>query len=135
MTIEFDNNLPIYLQIMNYIKLQIVTGKLGPGEKIPSVRELASELKINPNTIQRTFQELEREGVAESRRGLGRFVTSEDEKIMSIKKEMASDLLQRFIGGMKELGFDNDNIVKIVADSVKDDHQGEKEGSERGTTA
>jgi len=133
-TIEFDNNLPIYLQIMNYIKLQIVTGKLGPGEKIPSVRELASELKINPNTIQRTFQELEREGVAESKRGLGRFVTSEDEKIMSIKKEMASDLLQRFIGGMKELGFDNDNIVKIVAESVKDE-QGEKEGSERGTTA
>ncbi|CAM4282963.1 GntR family transcriptional regulator [Saccharibacillus endophyticus] len=134
MTIEFDNNLPIYLQIMNYIKLQIVTGKLGPGEKIPSVRELASELKINPNTIQRTFQELEREGVAESKRGLGRFVTSEDEKIMSIKKEMASDLLQRFIGGMKELGFDNDNIVKIVAESVKDE-QGEKEGSGRGTTA
>nr|WP_216673904.1 GntR family transcriptional regulator [Saccharibacillus endophyticus] len=119
---------------MNYIKLQIVTGKLGPGEKIPSVRELASELKINPNTIQRTFQELEREGVAESKRGLGRFVTSEDEKIMSIKKEMASDLLQRFIGGMKELGFDNDNIVKIVAESVKDE-QGEKEGSGRGTTA
>lgn len=128
MTIEFDNNLPIYLQIMNYIKLQIVTGKLGPGEKIPSVRELAAELKINPNTIQRTFQELEREGVAESRRGLGRFVTSEDEKIMSIKKEMASDLLGRFIGGMKELGFDNDNIVKIVAESVESGRS-EKEGS------
>jgi len=123
-TIEFDNNLPIYLQIMNYIKLQIVTGKLGPGEKIPSVRELASELKINPNTIQRTFQELEREGVAESRRGLGRFVTSEDEKIMSIKKEMASDLLDRFIGGMRELGFDNENIVKIVTESVEGGRSG-----------
>ncbi|NGZ75793.1 GntR family transcriptional regulator [Saccharibacillus alkalitolerans] len=134
MTIEFDNNLPIYLQIMNYIKLQIVTGKLGPGEKIPSVRELASELKINPNTIQRTFQELEREGVAESRRGLGRFVTSEDEKIMSIKKEMAAELLERFIGGMRELGFDNDNIVKIVAESVNDGKR-EPGGSRSGTTA
>ncbi|MDO3408878.1 GntR family transcriptional regulator [Saccharibacillus sp. CPCC 101409] len=134
MTIEFDNNLPIYLQIMNYIKLQIVTGSLGPGDKIPSVRELASELKINPNTIQRTFQELEREGVAESRRGLGRFVTSEDEKIMSIKKEMASELLERFIGGMRELGFDSENIVKIVAESV-DGGGREAGGTKRGTTA
>ncbi|WP_172195483.1 GntR family transcriptional regulator [Saccharibacillus qingshengii] len=134
MTIEFDNNMPIYLQIMNYIKLQIVTGKLGPGEKIPSVRELASELKINPNTIQRTFQELEREGVAESRRGLGRFVTSEDEKIMTIKKEMAAELLERFIGGMRELGFDNGNIVKIVSDSVEDGPR-ETEGNQSGPTA
>ncbi len=134
MTIEFDNNLPIYLQIMNYIKLQIVTGKLGPGDKVPSVRDLAAELKINPNTIQRTFQELEREGVAESRRGLGRFVTSEDEKIMAIKKEMAAELLERFIGGMRELGFDNDNIVKIVAESVKE-ARSEEGGSSRGTTA
>jgi len=133
-TIEFDNNMPIYLQIMNYIKLQIVTGKLGPGEKIPSVRELASELKINPNTIQRTFQELEREGVAESRRGLGRFVTSEDEKIMTIKKEMAAELLERFIGGMRELGFDNGNIVKIVSDSVEDGPR-ETEGNQSGPTA
>lgn len=133
-TIEFDNNLPIYLQIMNYIKLQIVTGKLGPGEKIPSVRELASELKINPNTIQRTFQELEREGVAESRRGLGRFVTSEDEKIMSIKKEMATDLLDRFIGGMRELGFDNENIVKIVTESVEGGRS-EAGGDAHGTIA
>lgn len=134
MTIEFDNNLPIYLQIMNYIKLQIVTGKLGPGDKVPSVRDLAAELKINPNTIQRTFQELEREGVAESRRGLGRFVTSEDEKIMAIKKEMAAELLERFIGGMRELGFDNDNIVKIVAESVEE-VRAEEGGSSRGTIA
>lgn len=134
MTIEFDNNLPIYLQIMNYIKLQIVTGKLGPGDKVPSVRDLAAELKINPNTIQRTFQELEREGVAESRRGLGRFVTSEDEKIMAIKKEMAAELLERFIGGMRELGFDNDNIVKIVAESVEE-VPAEEGGSSRGSTA
>jgi len=133
-TIEFDNNLPIYLQIMNYIKLQIVTGKLGPGDKVPSVRDLAAELKINPNTIQRTFQELEREGVAESRRGLGRFVTSEDEKIMAIKKEMAAELLERFIGGMRELGFDNDNIVKIVAESVEE-APSEEGGSSRGSTA
>lgn len=69
MTIEFDNNLPIYLQIMNYMKKQIIIGKLGPGDKIESVRDLALELQINPNTIQRTFQELEREGIVETKRG------------------------------------------------------------------
>lgn len=87
MSIEFDNNLPIYLQIMTYLKKEIIIGKLLPGDKIPSVRELASELQINPNTVQRTFQELEREGIVETRRGLGRYVTSEESKIMEIKKK------------------------------------------------
>ncbi|WP_438349555.1 GntR family transcriptional regulator [Paenibacillus sp. FA6] len=118
MSIEFDNNQPIYLQIMNYIKRQIVTGSLKAGDKIISVRELAAELQINPNTIQRTFQELEREEVVETRRGLGRYVTSEESKIMEMKKEMAGDLLDRFINGMQELGFANQDIVSIVAEAV-----------------
>lgn len=87
MTIEFDNNLPIYIQIMNYIKGEIVTGKLKPGDKILSVRELASELQINPNTVQRTFQELEREEIVETRRGMGRYVTSNEGTILTIKKK------------------------------------------------
>ncbi|MDQ0195654.1 GntR family transcriptional regulator [Paenibacillus wynnii] len=119
MTIEFDNNLPIYIQIMNYIKGEIVTGKLKPGDKVLSVRELASELQINPNTVQRTFQELEREEIVETRRGMGRYVTSEESKIMKIKKEMASDVLDRFIRGMKELGFEGEEIVAVVAESIR----------------
>ena len=66
-------------------KKEIVTGHLLPGDKIPSVRELASELQVNPNTIQRTFQELERDGVV-TRRGMGRYVTNEGEKIMELRK-------------------------------------------------
>ncbi len=117
-TMEFDNNLPIYIQIMNYIKREIVTGRLKAGDKIPSVRELAAELQINPNTVQRTFQELEREEIVETKRGLGRYVTSEEAKIMTIKKEMAGDLLDRFIHGMQELGFTNRDIAAIVAEAV-----------------
>ncbi|SFD58217.1 GntR family transcriptional regulator [Paenibacillus catalpae] len=120
MTIVFDNNMPIYIQIMNYVKKQIITGKLSPGDKIESVRDLALELQINPNTIQRTFQELEREGIVETRRGLGRFVTSKESTIMQIKKEMAGELLERFVQGMKELGFGKDDIIAIVKDAVKD---------------
>ncbi|GIO56243.1 GntR family transcriptional regulator [Paenibacillus cellulositrophicus] len=136
MSIEFDNNLPIYLQIMNHIKRQIVSGILQPGDKIPSVRELAADLQINPNTIQRTFQELEREEVVETRRGLGRYVTSEESKIMAIKKEMAGELLHQFIHGMQELGFKNQDIVSIVSEAVAEDRkQGVKEGAKGGNTA
>lgn len=121
MSIEFDNNLPIYLQIMNYIKKEIVVGHLKAGDKIPAVRELALELQINSNTVQRTFQELEREGIVETKRGLGRYVTSEESKIMEIKKEMAGDLLGRFIQGMQELGFANNDIVTIVTEAVNEE--------------
>ncbi|CAM4421096.1 MULTISPECIES: GntR family transcriptional regulator [Paenibacillus] len=118
MTIEFDNNQPIYLQIMNYLKGEIITGKLKPGDKIPSVRELAAELQINPNTVQRTFQELEREEIVETRRGMGRYVTGREETIMKIKREMAQDILERFVRGMQELGFQSEEIVKAVADNI-----------------
>nr|WP_208414407.1 GntR family transcriptional regulator [Paenibacillus castaneae] len=120
-SIEFDNNMPIYIQIMNYIKKEIVIGNLKAGDKIPAVRELALELQINPNTVQRTFQELERDGIVETKRGLGRYVTSEESKIMEIKKEMAGDLLGRFIQGMQELGFANNDIVTIVAQAVNEE--------------
>ncbi|GKU78237.1 GntR family transcriptional regulator [Paenibacillus sp. L3-i20] len=127
MTIEFDNNLPIYLQIMNYMKKQIIIGKLGPGDKIESVRDLALELQINPNTIQRTFQELEREGIVETKRGLGRYVTDKESTIMRIKKEMAGELLDRFVVGMKELGFSKHDIITLVTDSVNSDPRNKEE--------
>ncbi|WP_342477902.1 GntR family transcriptional regulator [Paenibacillus sp. FSL H7-0350] len=127
MGIEFDNNQPIYLQIMNYIKGEIITGKLKPGDKIPSVRELAAELQINPNTVQRTFQELERETIVETRRGMGRYVTGSEETIMTVKKEMAQDVLDRFIRGMQELGFQGEDILTAVVESIhqRDQEQGE----------
>lgn len=119
MTIEFDNNLPIYIQIMNYIKGEIVTGKLKPGDKILSVRELATELQINPNTVQRTFQELEREEIVETRRGMGRYVTSNEDTILTMKKEMAKDVLDRFIRGMQDLGFQGEDILAAVAENIR----------------
>lgn len=126
--IEFDNNLPIYLQIMNYLKKEIIRGALKPGEKVPSVRELASELQINPNTVQRTLSELEREGILETRRGLGRYVTSEESIIMNIKKEMAGDLIHHFLQEMIQLGFTKHEIVSIVNDAVIQEHAQEERG-------
>ncbi|MDA2252517.1 GntR family transcriptional regulator [Bacillus thuringiensis] len=116
---EFSPNIPIYIQVMEYIKKEIVTGRLAPGDKIPAVRELASELQVNPNTIQRTFQELEREGIAVTRRGTGRFVTSEGEKIIELRKEMATELLDNFINGMDNLGFTKEEILPILHSSLE----------------
>lgn len=127
MTIDFDNKMPIYLQIMTYVKKQIITGKLRPGAKIESVRDMAAELQINPNTIQRALQELERETIVETRRGMGRYVTSEESIIMALKKEMAGELLDRFVLGMKELGFEDGDILELVKDTVHG-QEGGKEG-------
>lgn len=126
MKTEFSPNIPIYVQVMEYIKKEIVTGRLAPGEKIPAVRELAGELQVNPNTIQRTFQELEREGIAETHRGTGRFVTMDVEKITELRKEMAKELLDNFINGMNNLGFTEEEILSILCSSLEK----KKEGNE-----
>lgn len=126
MKIEFSPNTPIYVQVMEYVKKKIVTGRLAPGEKIPAVRELAGELQVNPNTIQRTFQELEREGIAETRRGTGRFVTMNEEKITELRKEMAKELLNNFINGMNNLGFMEEEVLSILRSSLEK----KKEGNE-----
>ncbi|GGE76772.1 GntR family transcriptional regulator [Priestia taiwanensis] len=124
---EFDNNLPIYIQIMYYIKKQIVTGQLKEGDKIPSVRELATELQINPNTVQRTFQELEREGIVETKRGMGRYVTKERGKIMDIKREMSKELIQTFLKGMYSLGFTKEEIINVITGAVENNQSRERE--------
>ncbi len=115
----FSPNIPIYVQVMEYIKKEIVTGRLAPGEKIPAVRELAGELQVNPNTIQRTFQELEQEGIAETRRGTGRFVTMDKEKITDFRKDMAKELLDNFINGMHNLGFMEEEVLSILRSSLE----------------
>ncbi len=119
MKVEFDNNIPIYLQIMNIVKKQIIRGEIKEGDKIPSVREFAEMLRINPNTVQRTFQELEREGIVITKRGMGRYVTEDSEKIMEVKQEMSKEIITNFLNGMKSLGFEEEEILKIVLREIK----------------
>lgn len=114
---EFDDKLPIYIQIMNYIKKKIVSGEINGGGKLPSVRELSSELKVNPNTVQRTYQELERENLVFTQRGMGTFVIEDAQIIKSLKNDMAVDIVNNFISEMKELGFEYKEIVEIILDN------------------
>lgn len=116
---EFEGNIPIYIQIMNMIKRDIVTKKIKEGDKLPSVREMADNLKVNPNTIQRVYQELEREGVTFTQRGMGTFITKDKKVILSLKSEMAKEVIISFIDGMESLGFNEEEIVDTVADYMK----------------
>ncbi len=112
---EFDANIPIYLQIMNTIKQSIVSGSLKPGDRLASVRENAEKLSVNPNTIQRAYQELEREGVSETKRGMGSFIVEKEGLISALRTEMAKSIMNTFIEGMRGLGFPDDAITSALA--------------------
>jgi DNA-binding transcriptional regulator YhcF (GntR family) len=118
---DFDTRIPIYLQIMDKIKKDIILERINKGEKLPSVRSMASELKVNVNTIQRVYQELEREGVTYTQRGIGSFITEDEEVIKKIKSDLANGLLENFINGMKELGYSNAKILDYVTKCLKED--------------
>lgn len=121
LSIEFDEKVPIYIQIMDIVKKDIINKRLVGGEKLKSVRELAEELKVNPNTVQRAYQELERDEIAFSERGMGRFVTKDEDKIKEIKISMAKDVIDNFLNGMESLGFEKEEIVEVVRENLKDD--------------
>ena len=111
---EFNNSIPIYLQIIDNIKQDIVVGKLKAGQKMPSVRELAGRLKVNPNTIQRVYQELDREKITFTKRGMGTYVTEEEKIISSLKEELSKKIILDFIEGMNRLGFSNKELINAL---------------------
>ena len=116
---EFDKNTPIYIQIMFEIKRRISTGQLSPGEKLPSVRDLADELKVNPNTIVRAYQELEREGVTETKRGMGTFIVENDKNSISeMKNSIGKVFVQEFIKKMKDAGVSDKEIISLVQEAI-----------------
>jgi DNA-binding transcriptional regulator YhcF (GntR family) len=117
---NFKDNLPIYIQIINLIKKRIISGGLKEGAKLPSVRELSTEVKTNPNTVQRAYSELEREDLVFTQRGLGTFVTEDKEVIENLKKTMASDIVRSFIVDMKSIGFKEEEILNLINKKMKE---------------
>ncbi len=118
---DFDTRIPIYLQIMEKIKKDIVFGSIEIGEKLPSVRVMANKLKVNVNTVQRVYQELEREGITFTERGKGSFIAEDKEMVDKLKDKMASDLLENFVNGMEELGYSHENILNNLSNYMKED--------------
>ncbi len=108
---EFDNQRPIYLQLLEEFKLKISTGQWQAGEKIDSVRSLASFYEVNPNTIQKALSELEREGLTETRRTAGRFVTDNTSLILDLEDDSFKKIADEFIEGAKNLNLEKDKAI------------------------
>ncbi|CVV62969.1 GntR family transcriptional regulator [Streptococcus pneumoniae] len=119
MSWTFDNKKPIYLQIMEKIKLQIVSHTLEPNQQLPTVRELASEAGVNPNTIQRALSDLEREGFVYSKRTTGRFVTKDKELIAQSRKQLSEEELEHFASSMTHFGYEKEELPGVVSDYIK----------------
>lgn len=111
---QYDNNVPIYLQVIKDIKARIVKGEMKPGEKMPSARDLAISYQINPNTSQRIYKELEQDEVCFTKRGLGTFVTEDEKRLETMREEMAADLIVAFVKGMKQLGYEKVHLIDIL---------------------
>lgn len=111
---QFRNDMPIYTQIVEQIKVAIVRGEYGSGERLPSVRDMATEAGVNPNTMQRAMAELEREGLVFSQRTSGRQVTENLELIKDAKLSLAAKHLESFMNAMGELGLGQDEIIKLI---------------------
>jgi len=100
----FDNERPIYIQLVEKLRMEIISGKLKPGEKIPSVREFAIIARVNPNTMQKALVQLEDEGLIFTERTNGKFVTENKELIEKIKKELAVENVKKYLKDMEDLG-------------------------------
>lgn len=116
---HFTNDAPIYSQLMEQIKVGIVTGEFTPGSKLPSVRDIAMEAGVNPNTMQRAMAELEREGLVYSQRTSGRFVTEDELVIQQLKHSLALGHVENFLNSMRSIGFSRDEIVALLSQGTE----------------
>ena len=118
---KFRGDLPIYSQLVEQIQLAIVSGTFRPGERLASVRDMASEAGVNPNTMQRALQELERESMVYSQRTSGRYVTEDMQVIERAKKQFAEEQIRGFLEAMRKLGYQQEEILSMLKER-KDEH-------------
>jgi len=124
---EFSNSKPIYLQIIENIKKQLIRGELNIGDKIISQREYAQKMKVNPNTVQRAYREMENMNLVETLRGQGTFICKRPEMLDQIKEEMAENIMRNFLLEMKSIGFSDEKTISLVKQwQVKINKEGEK---------
>lgn len=118
---DLDNNRPIYLQLMEKIQQDIISGVYHAGDRLPSVRELALEASVNPNTMQKALSELERSGLVHTQRTSGRCITEDKTMLKQLKTELAAVHIQDFLNTMKQLGFPPEEILELIEKTIKED--------------
>lgn len=110
-SVNFDNERPIYMQLVEQLKIWIISGKIEPGDRLPSIREMAISLKINPNTIQKGLVELENQGFIYTERTNGKYVTNDKSLIDDYKKIYARETVIKYLDDMKNLGFSKEDVI------------------------
>lgn len=115
----FKDDRPIYSQLVDLIKIGIVSSEWLPGAKLPSVRDLAEEAGVNPNTMQRALSDLERDGLVYSKRTSGRYITEDNDMIDSVRKTIAEDNINSFLDSMKKLGFTPEETLEVFKKAVE----------------
>lgn len=117
---EFKDDRPIYLQLIDQLQLRIISGIYKTGDKLPSVRELASEASVNPNTMQKALTELERKNLVFTQRTSGRFITEDINLINKIRNDLAKKEIESFLNNMKNIGYAQNEIINIMDKFMKE---------------
>ncbi|MCL6517908.1 GntR family transcriptional regulator [Alicyclobacillus sp.] len=120
---HLDLSQPLYEQILQQMRQAIAKGEIRPGDKIPSVREMAQALRVNPNTVSHAYQELDRDGLTETRRGQGTFITTSPERIERFRQTLARRVTQEFIRQMQAFGFGWDDIRALLREAQDDSRE------------
>ena len=123
MEYQFTDDKPIYVQLMDYFKVQIVSGELQEGSRLESVRDLAVKARVNPNTMQKALSELERIGLVRTERTAGRFITDDKERIKKMKQDIAEEEIFLFLNKMKSLGFEKSDVMELLDKKLKTNHE------------
>ena len=118
---NLDSDRPIFIQIIEKIQMDIISGVYKPGDKLPSVRELAAEAAVNPNTMQKALTELERTGLVYSQRTSGRFITEDQNMINELKSELAKEIISQFLENMQKLGFQKEDAIQLMNETIEVD--------------
>lgn len=121
MDLELTTKEPIYIQIKRHIEMKIISGILKGGQRMPSVREYANELKVNHNTIQRVYFELENDKLIKTQRGIGKFVTEDKEIINELKKEKSRDIFREFINSTKVIGLNKEEVISLINEMYQEE--------------
>lgn len=111
MNTNFDNNIPIYVQIVDYLKTYIICGEFKSGERLPSVRDLAALFKVNPNTMQKALGELENIKLIYTERTNGKYVTEDKKIIDNLKKECAQKIIDDYFLSMSKIGISKEDAI------------------------
>ena len=117
---NLDNNRPIYLQLVERIQMDIVSGVYHAGDKLPSVRELAADAAVNPNTMQKAFTELERSGLVYTQRTNGRYITEDQERISRVREELARECNQSYLSNIRRLGYEREQALALAQKIIEE---------------